>query len=126
MTIKLLIIDDDATITEMLELVLPTRGIEVYAANTSNAGVAAVKRVEPDIILLDLMMPGLDGWELCRQIRAFSAIPILVLSAFIETNGISRILAQGANDYLAKPAPLEMLIGRIQKLISSNGRVYEQ
>jgi two-component system response regulator MtrA len=126
MTIKLLIIDDDATITEMLELVLPTRGIEVYATNTSSDGVAAVKRVEPDIILLDLMMPDLDGWELCRQIRAFSSIPILVLSAFIETKGISRILAQGANDYLAKPAPLEMLIGRIQKLISSNGRVYEQ
>lgn len=113
----LLIIDDDLTITEMLELVLPSRGYDVVATNSSEDGIEAFRRRNPDVIILDLMMPGVDGWLLCRQIREESQVPILVLSAVVEASGIAKAMACGASDFLTKPAPLATLITRIDRLL---------
>lgn len=116
MSIKLLIIDDDPSITGMLELVLPTKGFEVFSTNAGEDGVQATQTVDPDVIVLDLMMPGLDGWNLCKKIRSFSEVPILVLSAVIEARSMSKAMEQGANDYLTKPVPLDTLVTRIKHL----------
>ena len=117
MSIKLLIIDDDPSITDMLALVLPTKGFDVFSINVGAEGVQATQTIDPDVIILDLMMPGVDGWSLCRKIRSFSQVPILILSAVIESRSIAKAMEQGANDYLAKPVPLDTLVTRIKKLV---------
>ena len=116
MSIKLLIIDDDPSITDMLALVLPTKGFDVFSINAGDEGVYATQTIKPDVIILDLMMPDVDGWSLCRKIRSFSQVPILILSAVIESNSIAKAMEQGANDYLAKPVPLDTLVTRIKEL----------
>ncbi|MCB0207772.1 MAG: response regulator transcription factor [Anaerolineae bacterium] len=116
MSIKLLIIDDDPYITDMLDLVLPTKGFEVFSINTGEDGVKATHKIDPDVVVLDLMMPGIDGWSLCQQIRSFSQVPILILSAVIESPSIARAMEKGANDYLTKPVPLNTLVTRIKEL----------
>ncbi|MCB0194102.1 MAG: response regulator [Anaerolineae bacterium] len=116
MSLKLLIIDDDPSITDMLDLVLPTKGFEVFSINTGAEGVQATHTIDPDVVVLDLMMPGIDGWNVCQEIRSFSQVPILILSAVIESRSIAKAMEQGANDYLTKPVPLNTLVTRIKEL----------
>jgi DNA-binding response OmpR family regulator len=116
MATKLLIIDDNPSITDMLELVLPPEGFEVTTVNSGNEGIELTKALNPDVVILDLMMPGIDGWRVCKEIRAFSEVPILILSAVVETEEVSKAINVGANDYLVKPAPLEKLISHVNKL----------
>jgi two-component system KDP operon response regulator KdpE len=115
---KLLVIDDDPAITDMLELVLPPEGFEVFSANSGPEGLAAAQNFKPDIIILDLMMPDIDGWHVCKKLRSFSDVPILVLSAMVDTSAITRAMEAGANDYLVKPAPLNRLTTHLKKLLS--------
>jgi two-component system KDP operon response regulator KdpE len=114
---KLLVIDDDPAITDMLELVLPPEGFEVISANSGPEGLTAAKNFNPDIIILDLMMPDVDGWHVCRKIRSFSNVPILVLSAMVDTSAVTRAMEAGANDYLVKPAPLNKLTTHLKNLL---------
>ena len=90
MATKLLIIDDNPGITDMLELILPPEGFDVTTTNNGPDGIEATKRLEPDVILLDLMMPGVDGWQVCREIRSFSQLPILILSAVVDSDEVAR------------------------------------
>ena len=117
MPTKLLVIDDDPAITDMLALVLPPEGFDVSAVNFGPAGIEAAKSLQPDIIVLDLMMPDVDGWQVCKAIRTFSDVPILILSAMVNAEAISRAMEAGANDYLVKPAPLHSLTGHLRKLL---------
>ena len=119
MATKLLIIDDNASITDMLELILPAEGFDVTTVNSGPDGIEAAQRLNPDLIVLDLMMPGIDGWQVCREIRAFSQVPILVLSAVVDNEQVSRAMQEGANDYLVKPARLEDLVAHMRKLAVS-------
>jgi DNA-binding response OmpR family regulator len=73
--------------------------------------------LQPDIVVLDLMMPDMDGWQVCQAIRSFSEVPILVLSAMVNSEAVSRAMQAGANDYLVKPAPLHSLTTHLRKLI---------
>jgi DNA-binding response OmpR family regulator len=114
---KLLIIDDDPELTNMLALVLPSKGFEVSVANSSLEGLNVVRELEPDVIILDLMMPGMNGWRVCQEIRGFSQVPILVLSAIIDADGVMQAMEAGANDYLVKPAPIGVLVSHLNKLI---------
>ena len=119
MATKLLIIDDNPGITDMLELVLPPEGFDVTTTNNGPDGIEATKQLEPDIILLDLMMPGVDGWQVCREIRLFSRIPILILSAVVDSDEVARAMDEGANDYLLKPARLEELVTHLNGLVEA-------
>ncbi len=117
MAAKLLIIDDDILFTRMLEDTLPKSLFEVLVTNSGAAGLVAAREWQPEIIMLDLMMPGLNGWETCHAIRTFSQVPILVVSAVIDSAGVMQALDAGANDYLLKPPPPGVLISHLKALI---------
>lgn len=113
---KLLIIDDDADLTEMLKLFLEPKSFAVMTANTGEEGVASARNWHPDLIILDLFMPEMDGWQVCRTIRTFSQAPILVLSAMNKPGLITRALDEGADDYLIKPVSSNILLAHLNNL----------
>jgi two-component system response regulator MtrA len=116
MTLKVLAIDDDPAMTELLTLLLRTHGFNVLTANSGEDGVAITRKESPDVIILDLMMPGMDGWQVCNQIRTFSTVPILVFSALDSPGMVASALDSGADDYLVKPVPSGVLIAHLNKL----------
>jgi DNA-binding response OmpR family regulator len=113
---KVLAIDDDYAMTELLTLLLKTHGFNVLTANTGEEGVAIARKESPDVIILDLMMPGMDGWQVCNQIRKFSTVPIVVFSALDSPGMVASALDAGADDYLVKPVPSGVLIAHLNKL----------
>lgn len=116
MSIKVLTIDDDPAMTELISLLLRSHGLVVITCNDSEQGVQMLQSEEPDIVLLDLMMPGKDGWEICKAIRAISKTPIAILSALDDPAIISSALDAGADDYMVKPIPSGVLIAHINNL----------
>ena len=116
MLIKVLAIDDDPNMTTLLKLFLTGDRFEFLAANTSIDGIEAARCWEPDVILLDLMLPGISGWEVCKQIRAFSQVPILILSVVTESEQLRQAINNGANDYISKPITKGELISHIIRL----------
>lgn len=115
MLFKVLSIDENPGATELLGLLLRSYGLEVIAANDSEIGLELARNEKPDIITLDLMMPNINGWKLCKAIRSFSNVPIIILSALDDPASIARGLDAGADDYLIKPVPGNILIARINK-----------
>jgi len=77
----------------------------------------------PDVVILDLMMPDMDGWQICKAVREFSQIPIIILSALNDPSMIASVLDAGADDYLTKPTPSRVLIAHINRLINRTGSV---
>ncbi len=116
MSIKVLIIEDDVLIAQLLESSLLHHKFKVFVANSGLDGIEAVRQFNPNVILLDLMMPYVSGWEVCRTIRTFSQVPIMILSAVTDSDKVVRVLDEGANDYLVKPAPAGVLVSRLKKL----------
>ena len=116
MAIKALIIDDDPAMTELLGLLLRSYDIEVISSNDSERGLKMVAADNPDIVLLDLMMPGKNGWEVCSEIRTFSNVPIAILSAIDDPKMIASALDAGADDYMVKPIPSGELLSHINNL----------
>lgn len=121
MTIKLLVIDDDVAVTDLLSLLLRSQGFEVSATNNSAEGLSMIRELEPDLVVLDLMMPEMDGWEVCRSVRQFSQVPIIILSALNDPSMIASVLDAGADDYLTKPTPSRVLVAHINRLTKRNG-----
>jgi len=113
---KVLLIDDDKEMTDMLSVILEPTVFDVVAANNSVQGIDQVRQFKPDVVVLDLLMPDMDGWQVCKEIRKFSQVPILVLSAISKPGMVARALDEGADDYLLKPMPSSMLIAHIKKL----------
>jgi len=116
MPVKVLAIDDDPAMTELLILLLRTRGFEVFTANSGEDGIKKVRELTPDVLILDLMMSGVDGWEVCSKVRKFSKIPILILSALDAPGMVASALDAGADDYLIKPVPSSVLIAHLHNL----------
>jgi DNA-binding response OmpR family regulator len=116
MTINVLAIDDDPAMTELLTLLLRTHGFNIQTANTGEEGVKLARKDSPDVVILDLMMPGMDGWQVCKQIRAFSTVPIVVFSALDSPGIVASALDAGADDYLVKPVPSGVLISHLNTL----------
>ena len=114
---KALIIEDDSNITELLRLYLEKDGFIVAMAENGAAGVAEFERFEPDIILLDIMLPVLDGWGVCREIRSVSNVPIIMLTAKGEMLDKVTGLEMGADDYLVKPFEVGELIARVHAVM---------
>ena len=116
-----LTIDDDTAITELLAMLLRTHGYEVKTANNGEEGVEAIKKMKPHVVILDLMMPGMDGWQVCKNVREFSNVPIVVLSALDDPAMIASALDAGADDYLVKPVSSSILVAHLNRLIRRTG-----
>jgi DNA-binding response OmpR family regulator len=113
---KVLVIDDDSAMTDLLALLLKTHSLNVFLANTGEDGIKLTHEISPDVIILDLMMPGMDGWQVCKQVRSFSNVPILVLSALDSPGMVASALDAGADDYLVKPVPIAVLVAHLNTL----------
>ncbi|GAA1776843.1 MULTISPECIES: MtrAB system response regulator MtrA [Agromyces] len=114
MTSRVLVVDDDTALAEMIGIVLRTEGFEpVFCADGAGA-LAAFRESKPDLVLLDLMLPGMDGIEVCGRIRAESGTPIIMLTAKSDTADVVKGLESGADDYMVKPFNPKELVARIR------------
>ena len=110
---RILIIDDDASLAEMLQLVLRQEGFETTWCASGDAALEVFRSTPFDLVLLDLMLPGLDGVAVCRRIRADSGVPIVMLTAKSDTGDVVDGLEAGADDYIPKPFKPRELVARI-------------
>ena len=114
---RIVVIEDDPAIQRVLSLALRVAGYEVEVASSGDAGLGLVLRSQPDLVLLDLMLPGLDGISVCRCLRSdptTRSIPIIMLTAKVGAEDIVRGLDAGANDYVTKPFQKDVLLARIR------------
>ena len=115
MSKKILIVEDDGNIRELLRLYLEREGYEITEASNGEEGVEQWRKVNPDMILLDVMMPIMDGWQVCKIIREESKVPIIILTAKGETFDKVNGLEMGADDYIVKPLELDRLKKMLMK-----------
>lgn len=113
---KVLIIDDDEALCESLKLVLEPQSFQVYSASNGSDGIQLCREIEPDVVILDLLMPGIDGLEVARRIRAFSDVPIAVLSAVSKPELVAKALDEGVDEYLIKPVTGNVLAAHLKRL----------
>jgi DNA-binding response OmpR family regulator len=125
---KILVVDDDTNICELLRLYLEKDGYEVTIANDGADAVKKYKEIDPDLMLLDIMLPKLDGWQVCREVRKFSEKPIIMLTAKGETFDKVLGLELGADDYVTKPFDTKEIIARIKAVLrrSTNSGVQSE
>jgi len=121
MTTKIIVIDDDTAVTDLLSVLLRSHGFDVKVTNNSTEGLGFIKEEPFDLVILDLMMPEMDGWEICKEVRSFSQVPIIVLSALNDPSMVASVLDAGADDYLTKPTPSRILVAHINRLTRRNG-----
>lgn len=115
--LNVLIIDDDPDLCELLRTILIHEKMNAEIALSGEEGIGKVVQSDPDLVLLDIMMPDLSGWEVTRRIRKETQTPIIVLSALTQTGAIVRALEAGADDFISKPFNKGELIARIQALL---------
>lgn len=113
---KVLIVDDDNDTTELLKIILTPNEFHVETSNSGQEGIDLVREFQPDVMVVDLLMPGMDGLMVCREVRKFSSIPILVLSAVGKPGITEQALNEGADDYLIKPINKNLLVASLYKL----------
>lgn len=117
MATKILCVDDDSNICELLSMYLTKEGYEVRTACDGQEGVALFRTYEPDLLLLDIMMPKMDGWEVCKEIRTFSSKPIIMVTAKGETIDKVLGLELGADDFIVKPFDMKEVCARIKAVL---------
>ena len=117
MVTKILVVDDDKNICDLLRMYLEKEGYEVKTASDGVEGVTAFRMYEPDMVLLDIMMPKKDGWQVCREIREHSSKPIIMITAKGETIDKVLGLELGADDYMVKPFDTKELVARIKAVL---------
>jgi len=116
---RILIVDDDVIITDLMKMLVSTEGHQPTAVNDSTQAMEVANTVQPDLITLDLMMPGLTGFELCELLHndpRFANIPIVIVSARDDPESRERALQAGARDYITKPFGMEDFLGKIKSL----------
>src|SRR5437016_7959768 len=119
---RILVVEDDERIRASLRLVLEDEGHSVDEAESAEDGLVAFSRRPPEIVLVDVMLPGMDGLELCRRLRRASDVPILMLTARTDSHDVVAGLEAGADDYVTKPAVPKELSARIRALLRRAGR----
>lgn len=117
---KILIIEDEKPLARLLELALTHKGYKIRIEYDGTRGLHSVPLFEPDLILLDIMLPGTDGMEVCRKVREFSSVPIIMLTARDETIDKISGLDSGANDYITKPFEMEELLARMRAALRNS------
>ena len=111
---RVLVVDDDAALSEMLQLVLRSEGFDARLCHSGDKALATFRDYRPDLVLLDLMLPGRDGVDVCRDIRNESGVPVVMLTAKSDTRDVVEGLEAGADDYVAKPFKTKELLARIR------------
>ncbi|MCQ4023013.1 MULTISPECIES: response regulator transcription factor [unclassified Ruminococcus] len=122
---KIMIVDDDLNICELLRLYIEKEGFSVVTVNDGEAAVKSFEKENPDLILLDIMLPKLDGWQVCREIRKTSQCPIIMLTAKGEVFDKVLGLELGADDYMVKPFEAKEVIARIRAVLRRSGKTEE-
>lgn len=121
MTATILLIEDDRNISELLQLYLEKEGYAVITAPDGRQGLDKFHAATPDLILLDVMMPVMNGWDTCRAIRAESQVPIIMLTAKSQTDDKVMGLKAGADDYITKPFEMKEVLARIEAILRRAG-----
>lgn len=114
---QILVIDDDPLVLRMVKHTLSKEGAQVYTGANGMQGLTQFYAHRPDLVILDVMMPDIDGWGICARLRQLSDVPILMLSAMGGDNHIVRGLRTGADDYVAKPFTVQVLLARVEALL---------
>ena len=114
---QILIIDDDAGLVKLMKLVFEGKGAEVATATGGEEGLRLLWQRRPDLVILDIMMPQMNGWEVCRRIRELSDVPLIFLTALQQEEDIVRGLSLGADDYVGKPMKPAVLLARANALL---------
>ena len=117
MAVSVLIVEDDRHIAELLQMYLEKEGYRVFTAADGGAGLEKFREEMPDLVLLDVMMPVMDGWALCRAIRAESQTPVIMLTAKGETDDVVTGLKTGADDYITKPFEMKEVLARMEAVL---------
>ena len=115
-TTRVLVVDDDYDTTDLLKIILEPNAFEVVTASCGKEGIERVQTDDPDVIVVDLLMPEMDGLMFCQAVRQFSNTPIVVLSAYDRPGTAEQALLHGADDYLPKPMNANLLIASLNKL----------
>lgn len=118
----IMVVDDDPNIAQLVRLYLEKEGFDVQTFDRGNTALAAFRTNPPALLLLDIMLPGMDGWQVCRSVRQISAIPVIMLSAKDETFDKVLGLELGADDYITKPFDPKELIARVKAVLRRGGQ----
>ena len=117
----MLVVEDDNNIAELLRLYLQKDGFEVSHAADGGKAVEMAKEIQPDLVLLDIMLPVMDGWQVCRELRKTMKMPIIMLTAKGETEDKVSGLEMGADDYIVKPFEVKELLARVHAVLRRTG-----
>ena len=118
MAISVLVVEDDRNIAELLQMYLEKEGYAVTVAGDGGLGLTKFRAIKPDLVLLDVMMPVMDGWAVCKAIRAEGQTPVIMLTAKGDTIDRIQGLDKGADDYMVKPFDAKELVARIKQMLS--------
>ena len=121
MAVSVLVVEDDKNIQELLQMYLEKEGYAVTTANDGGQGLTKFRAIQPDLVLLDVMMPVMDGWAVCKTIRAESKTPVIMLTAKGETDDKVTGLKAGADDYITKPFEMKEVLARIEAVLRRTG-----
>ncbi len=125
MAISVLIVEDDRNIAELLQMYLEKEGYAVTTASDGGQGLQKFRAIKPDLVLLDVMMPVMDGWGVCKAIRAEAQTPVIMLTAKGETDDKVAGLKTGADDYITKPFEMKEVLARIEAVLRRSDRGIE-
>ena len=117
MAVSVLIVEDDKNIADLLQMYLEKEGYAVTIAGDGGQGLSKFRAIHPDLVLLDVMMPVMDGWSVCKAIRAESQTPVIMLTAKSETDDKVTGLKSGADDYITKPFEMKEVLARIEAVL---------
>ena len=123
---KILVVDDERNIVELIRLYMEKEGFETICAYAGDEALSKFRDEKPDLIVLDLMLPGIDGWQVCREIRKTSQVPIIMLTAKSETFDKVLGLELGADDYITKPFEAKELLARVKAVLRRTGAKEEE
>ncbi len=123
MAVSVLIVEDERNIAELLQMYLEKEGYAVTLAFDGGQGLTKFRAIQPDLVLLDIMMPVMDGWSVCKAIRAESQTPVIMLTAKGETDDKVAGLKSGADDYITKPFEMKEVLARIEAVLRRSDRV---
>ena len=126
MAVSVLVVEDDKNIAELLQMYLEKQGYAVTVAYDGGRGLEKFRAIQPDLVLLDVMMPVMDGWTLCRTIRGESKTPVIMLTAKSQLDDKIQGLQSGADDYITKPFEMREVLARVEAVLRrSEGRTPE-